>query len=135
MRSLADCESIALGELPGAAQRLRDAAWRLITASAVPRTDGWTVLYHFERDQRLCHLRVEVANGEPVPAIDDAFPAAFLVENELHELQGLTVSGMSIDYGGRLYRDLGGPEGWVHVHTAGEGETVEPIRPGEAPRR
>ncbi len=135
MKSLIDCESIALDQLPRAARRLREAGWRLVTASAVPRPGGWTVLYHFERDQRLCHLRVEVMAGEPVPAIDDAYPGAFLVENEMHELQGLTISGISVDYGGRLYRDLGGPEGWVHVHTAGEGETVEPIRPGEAPGR
>lgn len=135
MKGLDDCRTVAPSDLPQAAGLLRDAGWRLVTATAVPRPGSWTVLYHFEREQHLCHLRVEVGAAESVPAIDDAYPAAFLVENEMHELQGLAVSGMSVDYGGRLYRDLGGPEGWVHVHSAGAGETVQPIRPGEPHRQ
>jgi hypothetical protein len=100
----------------------------------VPRLDSWTVLYHFERDERLCHLRVEVGRTEPVPAIDDAYPAAFLVENEMSELQGLAVSGMAVDYGGRLYRDFEGPEGWVHVHSSGSDGAARPISSVGEPR-
>ncbi len=134
MNGLADCRTIPASALPETARRLRDAHWRFVTASAVPRVASWTVFYHFERDERLCHLRVEVGRTESVPAIDDAFPAAFLVENEMSELQGLAVSGMSIDYGGRLYRDFDRPEGWVHVHSPGSGEVGRPIGSGEEPR-
>jgi len=70
-----------------------------------------------------------------IPAIDDAYPAAFLVENEMNELQGTRVSGMSIDYAGRLYRDFDRPEGWIHVHGAGMGEAVSSIGRGRASRR
>ena len=127
MPGLPDCRSVEATELVAAAQALRDDGWRLITATTVPRPDRWTVLYHFERDERLCHLRVEVPRDASVPAIDEAFPAAYLVENEMHELQGLPVTGMSVDYGGRLYRDFDGTEGWMHVHAPGEGEAAEPI--------
>jgi hypothetical protein len=114
MRALADCRTVGLDALPQAAAELRAAGWRLITASCMQHPDGRTVLFHLEREERLCHLRVEVAHGEAMPAIDAAFPAAFLVENEMSELQGLTVEGMSIDYGGRLYRDFDALEGAVH---------------------
>jgi ech hydrogenase subunit D len=134
MSDLPDCRTIAATELPEAARRLRDAHWRFVTATAVPRLDSWTVLYHFERDERLCHLRVEVGRTEPVPAIDDAYPAAFLVENEMSELQGLAVSGMAVDYGGRLYRDFEGPEGWVHVHSSGSDGAARPISSVGEPR-
>jgi Respiratory-chain NADH dehydrogenase, 30 Kd subunit len=135
MNALADCRTILAAELPAEARRLRDEGWRFITATAVPRPDAWTVLYHFERAERLCHRRVEIGLAEPVPAIDEAYPAAFLVENEMIELQGLRVTGLSVDYGGRLYRDFDRPEGWVHVHAPGSGETVMPVTAGREAAR
>jgi hypothetical protein len=135
MNGLADCRTIPADELVAEARRLRDGGWRFVTATAVPRPDAWTVLYHFERDERLCHRRVEIGLTEPVPAIDQAYPAAFLVENEMSELQGLRVTGMSIDYAGRLYRDFDRPEGWVHVHAPGAGEAVTPVRAGRERER
>jgi ech hydrogenase subunit D len=134
MTGLPDCRTIPAPALPEAARRLRAGGWRFVTATAVPNLESWTIVYHFERDQRLRHVRVEVGRTEAVPAIDDAYPAAFLVENEMSELQGLAVSGMSVDYGGRLYRDFDAPEGWVHVHSPGSGETVRPVRSTGGPR-
>jgi hypothetical protein len=132
---LPDCRAIRAADLPPAARGLRDGHWRFVTATAIPHPDSWTVVYHFERDERLCHLRVAVGRTESVPAIDDAYPAAFLVENEMIELQGLAISGLSVDYGGTLYRDLGRPEGWIHVHSPGAGEVARPVRPAEGPPR
>lgn len=135
MPGLPDCRSVSVDALVDTAAALRADGWRFITATAVPRRTGWTVLYHFERDQRLRHLRIEVARDEEVPAIDAAFPAAFLVENEMSELQGIRVTGMSIDYGGRLYRDFDGTEGWTHVTSPGVGETVSPVCAAERAAR
>ena len=127
MNGLPDCRTIPAGELLAAAERLHDGGWRFVTATAVPRPDAWTLTYHFEREEVLSHLRIEIGLAEPVPAIDRSYPAAFLVENEISELQGVRFSDLSVDYGGRLYRDFDGPEGWVHVHAPGSGESVSPI--------
>jgi len=135
MRELSDARTVPAAELPAAAHLLRDEGWRFITATAVPEPGGWMVLYHFERDERLCHIRTRVARDDEVPAIDEAFPAAFLVENEMSELQGVRVSGLSIDYGGRLYRDFDGPEGWIHVHGPGAGEVVSAVCPARGDGR
>lgn len=114
MKTLAECERLKANELVGSAERLRVEGWRLITASCVRRPAGaFTVLYHFEREEQLRHLRIELAAGEAVPSIGMVYPAAFLVENEMIELQGLAVSDLAIDYRGRLYRDFDGPEGFV----------------------
>jgi ech hydrogenase subunit D len=131
MHALAEALPLPASELPAATRRLRAAGWRFVTATAVPEPEGWMLLYHFERDEQLCHLRTRVERDEPVPAIDDAYPAAFLVENEMSELQGVRFSGLSIDYGGRLYRDFSGPEGWIHVHGPGAGEVASRICPVE----
>jgi len=89
---------------------LRDAGWRLVTASTVVRTDGRRVLYHFERDDALRHLEVRLRRDEGVPSIGSIYPGSFLVENEMAELQGLPISDLAIDYGGRLFRDFDGIE-------------------------
>ena len=135
MHTLAEARAIRSSDLPAAVRALRAEGWRFITATAVPEPDGWMLLYHFERDERLCHLRIRVSRPDRIPAIDDAYPAAFLVENEMNELQGTRVSGMSIDYAGRLYRDFDRPEGWIHVHGSGMGEAVSSIGRGRASRR
>jgi Ni,Fe-hydrogenase III component G len=127
MNGLPDCRTIPAAELPAAVERFHDEGWRFVTATAVPRPGAWTLIYHFEREEVLSHLRIEVGLTEAVPAIDRSYPAAFLVENEISELQGVRFSDLSIDYGGRLYRDFDGPEGWVHVRAPGSGESVAPI--------
>jgi len=127
MRRLPDCARVEPADLPAASAGLRATGWRLVTASCVPRPGGArTVLYHFERDERLRHLRVEVPAEGAVPSIGGVYPGAFLVENEMRELQGLAVSGLTIDYGGRLYRDFDATEGWIH-----EPGGTEPIAPLE----
>jgi hypothetical protein len=118
MRILPEQATISPERLPEAAQELRVGGWRFITASCLRRPQGWTVLYHFERDERLRHLRLEVGAGGSVPAIDAAYPAAFLIENEMGELQGLPVTGLSIDYQGRLFRDFDALEGAAHPDPA-----------------
>lgn len=114
MRTLPDSRTVASGELIAAARALHDEGWRLITASCVPRPTGRTVLYHFERDERLTHLRVELGRDGAVPSLGSVYGGAFLVENEMAEMQGLAITDLAIDYGGRLYRDFDGPEGWTH---------------------
>ncbi len=112
---LANCTEISRDRLKESVIELRDQDWRLITASGIPRGDGaYTVLYHFEKDDRLRHLRVELAAGEPLPSIGLICPGASLVENEMIELQGVPVVDLAVDYGGRLYRDFERLEGWVH---------------------
>jgi ech hydrogenase subunit E len=96
--------------LVDAARVLHTDGWRLVTASAVLRRAGRRLLYHFERSDELRHLAIELGSDEAVPSIADVFPGAFLVENEMKELQGISVTGLKIDYGGRLYRDFDGIE-------------------------
>lgn len=97
-------------ELVAEVARLTDDGWRFITASAVVRPDGHRLLYHFERAEALTHLEVDLGLGESVPSIGSVSPGAFLVENEMQELQGVRIDDLAIDYGGRLFRDFDGIE-------------------------
>jgi ech hydrogenase subunit D len=61
---------------------------------------SWT----FEKDDRLEHLRERVAPGGAVPSVTGIYLFAYLYENELAELFGVNVTGISVDFKGELYR-------------------------------
>ena len=63
----------------------------------------YEINYSFAKDLELINLRVVVGEQEILPSISEIFHAAFLYENEIHDLFGLKVESMSIDYDGRLY--------------------------------
>jgi ech hydrogenase subunit D len=45
-----------------------------------------------------------VAPGDEVPSVSMIYPNAFLYENEIHDLFGVPIKNITIDYGGRLYQ-------------------------------
>lgn len=95
--------TVALADLLTAARGLKDEGYRLITCTGVQTGADVTVIYHFDRDYQLRHLRLQVAPGETIPSVSPVFSGAFLAENELQDFFGLKVSGLPIDYHGRLF--------------------------------
>lgn len=88
----------------------RDAGWRLsvINATSVLPTDdlpdgAFDVSWSFAKDQDFEHLRHRILPDEEVPSVSTSFGSAFLYENEMRELFGITVTGMNLDLGGQLY--------------------------------
>ena len=63
------------------------------------------IIYHFEKDLKLKHLRMTFARGITVPSISSVYFAAFLVENEIQDLYGVNFTGLVIDYERMLYLD------------------------------
>ncbi len=91
--------------------RFREDGWRLslINATALlpaeEFADGaFDVSWSFAKGTDYEHLRERVLPGEEVPSIGALFPAAFLYENELRELFGIDVTGITVDLKGQLYK-------------------------------
>lgn len=85
------------------AKRQLDAGQRLVQVHCA-RPGDFEIIYSFDGPAGFKHLRVlHKDEKEPIPSISDLFPAAFLYENEVSELFGLVIEGISIDYKGRLY--------------------------------
>jgi ech hydrogenase subunit D len=95
--------AVRAGTLVAEAERLRKQGARLVTATGLDEGDHFDVIYHFARDTQLEHLRLSVPKTEQVPSISGVFPGAFLIENEMKELLGVQVTGISVDYGGKLF--------------------------------
>ena len=94
---------VTLADLPDEAARRKERGWRLVTVTCVPVPDGnLDLLYHFDRDLVLEHLRLTVERGAEVPSLTPVHPGAYLVENEIQDQFGLRFAGLAPDFQGGL---------------------------------
>jgi len=75
---------------------------RFVTLTCLDLGETHEILYHFDRDYQLTNLRLLLPKGQELPSITSVCPAAVIVENELQDLFGVKVTGLAIDYAGRL---------------------------------
>lgn len=95
---------VAVGDLVGEIQKMKDEGRRLVQIGCV-KTDRLEISYSFDRDYELVTLRLEIPDTEtPIPSITGVYLAAFHYENELHDLFGVQVEGIAVDYKGKFYR-------------------------------
>jgi ech hydrogenase subunit D len=96
--------SIDPANIVGESAKLKVEGYRLVTLSCVERDENRVdILYHFDKDYQLKHLRLTVPRDMPVPSISPVYFAAFLVENEIQDLFGIRFQGLAIDYDRTLY--------------------------------
>ncbi|MBT8508301.1 hypothetical protein AZH53_07770 [Methanomicrobiaceae archaeon CYW5] len=76
---------------------------RLVQIGCTGTGDAYEINYTFEKGDVFETVRITVHDGDVIPSIAEHFWASFIYENEIHELYGLAIEGMSIDFGGHLY--------------------------------
>lgn len=86
------------------ATHLKGEGYRMAQMCSTKVEDGYEMTYTFEKGYDMLHLRFTVAPGDKLESISHIFPAAFFYENEIHDLFGVPVEFMTIDYHGGLYR-------------------------------
>jgi len=97
-------EEISLASLIGRVEEFKNGGFRLVLVTCTSEGDSMEVTYSFDKDYLLSSIRVHVQAGAEVPSISGMYPGAFIYENEMHNLFGVAVRGMSIDYHGALIR-------------------------------
>jgi ech hydrogenase subunit D len=98
--------SVQPNQVVGESARIKAEGYRFVTLSYVERgADQVEILYHFDRDFQMTHLRLTIDRKTLIPSITPVFLAAFLVENEIQDLYGLRVQGLPIDYHRTFYLD------------------------------
>ena len=95
---------VSCDALVGEVARIKVEGYRFVTLSCA-ETDGNSVniLYHFDRNLALKHIRLSALKDTPIPSISPVYFAAFLVENEIQDLFGITFKGLVVDYKRTLY--------------------------------
>jgi ech hydrogenase subunit D len=98
--------SVSADTLVGEVARAKSEGFRFVTLSCTESGgDSVDILYHFDKDLRLTHLRLSVLKCGTVPSISVVYFAAFLVENEIQDLFGIRFKGLVVDYERTLYLD------------------------------
>ena len=95
---------VDLGKLIGQVEEFRNEGYRLVQIGCTKVGDTFEINYSFDKDYRFRNLRVTVAPETEIPSISGMYWGAFIYENEMHDLFGLQVKGMSVDFKGNLIR-------------------------------
>ena len=85
-------------------QSLEEEHYRLIQICATTVEDGYEILYTFGKGYDEVQVKIHTDEGEHVQSISRLFPPAWLYENEIHDLHGIAIDGITLDFRGGLYR-------------------------------
>jgi ech hydrogenase subunit D len=78
---------------------------RLAQISATQLPGSIELTYSFDLNSQLSNLRLSLAGEEPhLPSVSSIYLCAVLYENEIHDLFGVQVAGMAIDFKGNFYK-------------------------------
>ena len=84
---------------------MKNAGHRLAQICATKtKAEGFVLLYTFAKDDALLSLRFTTDGAKPIESISWLYGYAFLYENEMKDLFGLSIINMSLDFGGHLYK-------------------------------
>ncbi len=95
--------NLAKNQLVGEVQSLKSKGYRFVTMTCVDLGDSLDLLYHFDLETNLIHLRITLLKGDTAPSISGLFFAALLIENETQDHFGVKFDGLILDFGGGLY--------------------------------
>lgn len=100
-------ESLPAESILADAKMRQQQGWRYVQTLAVNKDDGVDLVYAYMdmATGKLVNLVVsDVAHGATVSSITEAFFEAFVFENEIHDLFGITFDGLALDFNGNFYR-------------------------------
>lgn len=97
-------QNITPEEILDTALKLHREHYRLIQICATRLSDRIAVDYSFGRGYEILNYKTEISIDGELPSISPIFYPAFLYENEMHDLYGITIRHLEIDYHGKLYR-------------------------------
>lgn len=98
-----------LEELPAIVAKRKELGHRFVQLCATTKEASCELLYSFEDPSRpadepgIDNVVVDVPDGTAVPSITPWYPAAFVFENEAHDLFGIDIQGINIDFNGEFY--------------------------------
>jgi len=95
---------IGKNDLVGMVAQLFAEGYRLVQIGCSTLPGAYELNYSFDKDYRFKNLRITAPPGEEIPSISVIYPNAFLYENEIHDLFGVVIKNIAIDYRGTLYR-------------------------------
>ena len=72
--------------------------YRFVTMTVVDKGEEFDIFYHFDLDYEMVTYQLVLKKGDVLPSISGICFAAVIVENEIQDLFGITVSNLALDY-------------------------------------
>jgi ech hydrogenase subunit D len=95
---------VTVDELTGKVRTYFEQGYRLVQIGAT-RTEGFEINYSFDKAYEFVNLKLTIASAETeIPSVSGIYFAAFLYENEIHDLFGIKIKSIAVDYHGAFYR-------------------------------
>ncbi len=85
-------------------QKLKFDGYHLMQQCATRIPDAFELIYTFGKDLEVKQLKIALPEDNEISSITSIFPCAFIYENEMHDLFGVKIKMINIDYEGKLYR-------------------------------
>ena len=95
---------IDIGKLIGSVERFLNEGYRLVQIGCTKAGDLYEINYSFDKDYHFENIRISITGDTEVPSISGMYWNSFIYENEMHDLFGIQVRGMNIDFKGTLIR-------------------------------
>ena len=90
--------------IPALAAESKADGWRFVQLLAVNAEETIDLIYSFMKGNLLVNHEIkDIPKGTTIPSITDHFLEAFVFENETHDLFGVDIQGIAIDFGGNFY--------------------------------
>ena len=97
--------AVTPGSLVEEVKRRFEQGWRLVQIGVTALGELIEVNYSFDRDLRFENLRLQLPVTAPrLPSVSGIYWCAFLYENEIHDLFGITFEGLALNFKGSLYK-------------------------------
>lgn len=115
-----DFRSIPLDKLIDTCKERKNEGYRLAQlCPKLERDDSITLIYTFVKESEMINYKVSgIKKGvTEVPSVTELFIAAFVFENEAHDLFGVNVVGNLIDFQGKFYSFAEGAEAPMTIVT------------------
>ncbi len=97
--------NLARADLRSLVESRKEEGWRYVQTLAVNTEFGIELIYTFMLDGKMVNSVITgLAKGDTMPSITDLYLEAFVFENEIHDLFGVSFEGLAIDFGGHFYQ-------------------------------
>ena len=98
-------QEMTLDDVLNVAHQKKQDGWRCVQVLCTNTDDGIDMTYTYWKGELYDNYQVRgVKKGTPVPSIQGMFLGVFPFENEAHDLFGVDVQGMALDFGGQFYQ-------------------------------
>jgi ech hydrogenase subunit D len=95
---------ISVGEVIAKAEQAKKDGNRLVQIGCTKIDDSFEIIYVYDKDYKLTNYRITVKQDDEIPSISGVYWGAFVYENEIHDLYGIHVTGINVDFKGTFYK-------------------------------